>query len=500
MARHQSFPWRMTLHFFAAAVTNPGLHDLYAHQCSVDRRHAFTNVISLILDTGASISVSNCSADFVTTIRPVQIQGLGTVRYTVSDDTGSPITIIIPEVLYEPDCPSCLLCPRQLLSSVGDPTVTMNIRSHGVQLLFHKHSITIPYHGSSYLPILYAVPSLACYHNFCAPSKSSESPHQGSHTPTTEHHSCRQPAIDPLPALSPAQRTKLLWHRRMNHTNFDQLTAWMRADLIPASPAVMNAPNPVCAACNYGKAQRRTRYASTGVIGAQHDSPGAGMSADQLEAGFPGLIPTTKGSPAKQRYHYCNVWVDHYSRFVYTTMHTSKDAKEMLASKKEFEAFCLRHGVSVKSGRADNVVYASQLFRAHCDSQAQDLTFCAVGGHWQNGNAERCIGMLQNVARTILLQAMSQWPSVVTESFWPFAIWHAVNVYNHIVKIGTTASPWELFTGEPSLASSLTSMYLVPLYMSSTSPSKTPLGLSISGRADVGRVYTLVSPPCMLAT
>jgi hypothetical protein len=457
-------PIQYTQPFFAPGIDTPSLQALQAFQCSHDRKHAFSNVLSLILDTGASISVTNCIADFVGPVRPVQhttlqgiaaglaIKGIGMARYHIRDDTGNSRDYTIPGVLYVPDCPSRLVCPRQLLASTGNSGATMTVSAHSVRLHLAASTIPIPYHGQSFLPILYTTPTMACYQTFCqhaatsppAASSPDATPHGTSGASTTVL--CR----DPLPALSSAQRTKLLWHRRLNHASFDRITAWMRSGLLPVPKGVVNAPNPVCAACNYGKSHHRSHHISTGVIGADHLSPGAGVSADQLEAGCPGLVPTTKGSPTTQRYRYCNVWVDHFSRLVYVTMHASKDAKEMLNSKLEFEAFCKRHGVSVKSIRADNGVYSSQVFRAHCDTQFQRLSFCAVGGHWQNGVAERAIGMIQNAARTILLHAMHQWPSKLNEAFWPFAIRHAVNLYNHTPRIDQTISPWELFTGEPS--------------------------------------------------
>jgi len=444
--------------FFAPSFATESLAALFAHQCSLERQHALTNAVSLILDTGATISVTNCTADFVTPIRPVQhttlqgiaaglsIKGLGTVKYSVSDDSGTLQDLVIPDVLYVPDCPSRLLCPRQLLASTRDPTATMQVNGNGIVISFRNSRITVPYHKRTLLPVLMTIPSIACYYTSCQLSQQS----QGQCDAASSRDSKPKHTSEICPPLTPSQRTKLLWHRRLNHVSFDQLNAWMRAGLIPVSQGVINAPSPVCAVCQYGKAQRRTHLSSTGVIGATHDHPGAGVSADQLEAGCPGLLPTTKGSPTSQRYYYCNVWVDHYSRLVYVTMHSTKEAKEMLASKLEYEAFCRRHGVTVKSVRADNGVYASQLFRAHCDTHSQKLSFCAVGGHWQNGIAERCIGIIQTVARTILLQAMSLWPTTINESYWPFAIRHAVNLYNHTTRLGCTASPWELFTGEPS--------------------------------------------------
>jgi hypothetical protein len=115
-------------------------------------------------------------------------------------------------------------------------------------------------------------------------------------------------------------------------------------------------------------------------------------------------------------------WVDHATGFIYPTFHSKNDAKSTLESKAEFEAFTSRFNISVKSILEDNGVYASKAFEIACDTKRQKLTFCAVGGHWQNGIAERTIGILQNTARTILLHAMANWPSVITEAFWSFAI------------------------------------------------------------------------------
>jgi hypothetical protein len=41
-----------------------------------------------------------------------------------------------------------------------------------------------------------------------------------------------------------------------------------------------------------------------------------------------------------------------------------------------------------------------------------------VGAHWQNSIAECFIGTITQWARTILLHAMTKWPSVMMEEMW----------------------------------------------------------------------------------
>lgn len=249
--------------------------------------------------------------------------------------------------------------------------------------------------------------------------------------------------------ISPSQQVKLRWHQRLNHANFEQITSWIRDGTISVLSSVTNCPHPICSACQFGKAHRRPHTQHTNSITNLHNHPGAGVSTDQFEAGTPGIIPTSKGSPTKQRYKYCTFWVDHYSKLIFVSMHTSKDNAALLQSKRNFETSCRQHGVRIGSIRSDNGIYSSHSFRLSCKENTQQLSMCGVGSHWQNGLAERMIGMIQATAHTTLLHAMAHWPTHINDTFWPFAIRHSVQLHNISCRKGSQKSPWELFTGSP---------------------------------------------------
>jgi hypothetical protein len=85
----------------------------------------------------------------------------------------------------------------------------------------------------------------------------------------------------------------------------------------------------------------------------------------------------------------------------------------------------------------------------HVKINQQNITYCGVNSHEQNGIAERGICTLCDRARTMLIRAMEHWPDVVTLDLWPFALCMAADIHN--ATTGPTGlSPEEIFMQQKS--------------------------------------------------
>ena len=96
-------------------------------------------------------------------------------------------------------------------------------------------------------------------------------------------------------------------------------------------------------------------------------------------------------------------------------------AESTLAAKKEFEHRCAVRGVKVEHYHADNGRFAEPAFVNECKRCRQDITFCGVGAHHQNGISERKIKDVTLISRTLLLHAMRFWPEYINQMLWSFA-------------------------------------------------------------------------------
>ena len=84
--------------------------------------------------------------------------------------------------------------------------------------------------------------------------------------------------------------------------------------------------------------------------------------------------------------------------------------EETLIAVKYFEKILAQSGRHAKHYHADNGVFAQNSFIKSINKKDQNITFCAVGAHHQNGIIENKNKMLTLSARTLLLHAIHHWP------------------------------------------------------------------------------------------
>eukprot|EP00934_Nitzschia_sp_Nitz4_P006833 Nitzschia sp. Nitz4//scaffold525_size3836//2031//2952//NITZ4_009259-RA/size3836-processed-gene-0.0-mRNA-1//-1//CDS//3329553952//6823//frame0 len=207
----------------------------------------------------------------------------------------------------------------------------------------------------------------------------------------------------------------------------------------------------MCAACNFGKAARRSPSGTLQVsqhpdpIRADDLQPGDCVSIDQFQSSSPGR--TFGDRYSNNRFTGGTLFCDHASALIYVVPQVSLKGGETVLAKRRFEQWAHQNNTStILSYRADNKPFANLEFQADIDRCGQRISFSGVGTHHQNGVAERSIRTISDWARTMLLHQVLHWPEQADLTLWPFALEHASYVWNHLPRRGGKLSPIELFT------------------------------------------------------
>ena len=200
----------------------------------------------------------------------------------------------------------------------------------------------------------------------------------------------------------------------------------------------------LCGSCEFGKAKRKPHRPKRERVGTTKSPPekllskevlipGQRVSMDHFIVSTPGRLFSSRGREAQDRMFKGGViFVDHASGFVWVEPVVNFTAGEALRAKRSFEREMESMGVTVLSYHTDNGVFKAMEFQDELIKMGQGLTFSGVGAHHQNAVAERAIGSVVSMARTMMLHAKLRWPKAVSTKLWPMALKHAQHLINHV--------------------------------------------------------------------
>jgi hypothetical protein len=221
------------------------------------------------------------------------------------------------------------------------------------------------------------------------------------------------------------------WHYRLGHLTFAKLRQLALNGEIPTKLAKVTPPK--CAGCLFGAMTKipwrgKETKASHEVFIAT--KPGECVSVDQMASTEVGFFAQMKGKLTKRRYRCATIFVDHFSRLRFVHLQSDDSSTETIEAKRAFETFAAEHGVRIQHYHCNNGRFFDNAFKQACHDAQQQLTFCGVNAHFQNGIAERSIRDLSENARKQLLHARTRWPQAVHFALWPYALRNAALLHN----------------------------------------------------------------------
>lgn len=425
----------------------------------------------IVFDTGASFSVTPLASDFVTPLESpsvsnmtgladsVKIEGVGWVEWPIRDMYGS-VHTVKTRAYHVPVATIRLFSPQsyfqesetKLGKSECDHESLTFTTSDGSKLQF-------PYHPGSNLPIMFTdwdIPQAGL---------------SASHFQFLRSDSGFETASKLLQDnynLNPAEKELLLWHDRLGHAGFKWIQDLMRTRKVevgeppdqPLIPTrVTGTPNcgvPRCPACQLGKQHRQTPRSikmqtipeNQMRIRREDLHPGDCVSVDQYLCHVRGRLPHTKGrEPIASRYTGGTLFVDHASTYMFIHHQVSLGMPETITGKHLFEHEAKLNSTKIKAYRADNHPFAAEEFVQDTKLEHQTVTYSGVGAHHQNGVAERGLQTITTWARAMMMHQLIHWPDQFDAALWPFAMDHAVYLWNNMPKNRNGHTPAELFSG-----------------------------------------------------
>ena len=454
--------------------------------------------LPIVIDTGASCSITPVHSDFISTIQPSKVPvlnnisgttavvGQGTIEWNIQDANGI-VKPIQTSAYYVPQATIRLFSPQVYINNDKSKTSEMTLNSRGINLVLSCGTrLFFPVNSGSNLPIMLTESAL---------NKGNK---KG--TFTTFHLQDKymfQPSADRINLqllsnqlsifqstildqsllsrdninLSPSSKELLLWHCRLGHADFQRILSILAKPessrgseakgelvrrMINPTNKVSNTLIPKCIACSVAKQKRITPDSTTitkikseeGAILQNTLYPGEKISCDHYMSSTLGRLPHTRGKEDKaNQYVGGTLFVDFATNYIFHHHQVNLTAAATVRSKHACERHFLEHGYKIQGYWADNNPFQSKMWTNDCALQHQQhTTFSGVGAQHQN-YVERHQQTIFNWSRAMLLHFVLHWPQQANENLWPFFVDHAVYLWNNLPsRNNSQIAPKELFT------------------------------------------------------
>ena len=429
----------------------------------------------IVLDTGASFSVTPHVSDFITPIQPadlttlnsldgkISVHGTGQVEWVIQDQNDVK-RIVRTTALFIPSAGVRLFSPQSFFmeNEAGSLTCTHDLCvlevPDGTKLEF-------PWQPKSNLPIMLTESMLSKRVETSTPAHKVLNLDVGAWKGNQDDYP-REPTPSVLLPnnlnLTGSQKELLLWHQRLGHADLQRVQALLSQPrnekgqqvLFPINRGVTTCDLPKCEACQYAKQKQRvppSRFQKPNPdnLGGQSEDilePGRKVSCDFYEVKKRGRLPKTQGKESPDLQYYGGViFCDVASKFIYIENLTNLTMTFAVKAKHSLERFAETHGVKIREYVADNGFTAKE-FTTDIENQRQVLSLSGVGAQHQN-RVERSIQTIFNWSRAMLLHFVMHWPQEAKLSLWPYAVSYAVWLWNNMPEASTRLSPQEIFSG-----------------------------------------------------